>query len=154
MAIMICSLLEYITSYAMEKLFKARWWDYSNKKFNINGRICLETMVPFGILGLGIMYVTNPILLNMFSRIPIVVLHILAITFLIAFVTDSTISLKIISNVRTTQKTIPADNTEEITNKVREILKNKSKLNRRLMNAYPNLEAKVKKIKTRLKESK
>lgn len=31
-----CS-LEYLTSYVMEKLFKARWWDYSDKKFNIGG---------------------------------------------------------------------------------------------------------------------
>lgn len=35
-----CS-LEYLTSYVMEKLFKARWWDYSDKKFNIGGRVCL-----------------------------------------------------------------------------------------------------------------
>lgn len=33
-----CS-LEYLTSYVMEKLFKARWWDYSDKKFNIGGRV-------------------------------------------------------------------------------------------------------------------
>ena len=46
-----CSLLEYITSFLMEKIFKLRWWDYSQMKFNINGRICLETMTPFSILG-------------------------------------------------------------------------------------------------------
>lgn len=40
-AILICSLLEYFTSYFMEKIYNVRWWDYSNKKFNINGRICL-----------------------------------------------------------------------------------------------------------------
>ena len=35
MSMVICSILEYLTSYIMEKLFKARWWDYSKKKFNI-----------------------------------------------------------------------------------------------------------------------
>ena len=35
-AILICSLLEYFTSYFMEKIYNVRWWDYSNKKFNIN----------------------------------------------------------------------------------------------------------------------
>ena len=39
-AIVTCS-LEYFTSYIMEKLFHARWWDYSKRKFNINGRVCL-----------------------------------------------------------------------------------------------------------------
>ena len=36
----------------MEKIYKARWWDYSQKKFNINGRVCLGTIIPFGLLGL------------------------------------------------------------------------------------------------------
>ena len=61
MSIIICGILEYMTSYFMEKIFKARWWDYSAKKYNINGRICLETVVPFGILGCLVMYVLNPI---------------------------------------------------------------------------------------------
>ena len=42
MAIVICSILEYSTSYIMEKLFKLRWWDYTDKKFNINGRNDIE----------------------------------------------------------------------------------------------------------------
>ena len=57
MIILTCSVLEYSTSYILEKLFHTRWWDYSRKKFNINGRICLETMIPFGIFGLIIMYI-------------------------------------------------------------------------------------------------
>ena len=57
-AILVCSILEYMTSYVMEKLFKARWWDYSDEKFNINGRICLGTMIPFGLGGTLIVYVT------------------------------------------------------------------------------------------------
>ena len=50
-AILVCGVLEYATSYIMEKLFHARWWDYSDCKFNINGRVCIETIIPFGILG-------------------------------------------------------------------------------------------------------
>ena len=51
MSVVICSILEYSTSYILEKIFNTRWWDYSMDKFNINGRICLGTMIPFGILG-------------------------------------------------------------------------------------------------------
>ncbi|HHY52695.1 MAG TPA: putative ABC transporter permease, partial [Clostridiales bacterium] len=39
MAAVLTSTLEYITSWGMEKLFHARWWDYSHKKWNINGRV-------------------------------------------------------------------------------------------------------------------
>ena len=64
-SILICSVLEYFTTYFMEKKFKARWWNYSKRKFNINGRICLETMLPFGILGTLIVYVVHPFVVNM-----------------------------------------------------------------------------------------
>jgi len=42
-------LLEYFTSWLMEKLFKGRWWDYSHWPFNINGRVCLYGFLTFGL---------------------------------------------------------------------------------------------------------
>ena len=86
-AIVICSLLEYFTSFFMEKLFNARWWDYSNKKFNINGRICLETMLPFGILACLVMYVLNPFFESKINLLPdLAVLIIAGILFAIYLV--------------------------------------------------------------------
>lgn len=49
LAILICSLVEYITSYLMEQIYKVRWWDYSNRFFNIKGRICLFNSICFGL---------------------------------------------------------------------------------------------------------
>ena len=46
------SILEYITSFVMEKLFATRWWDYSTYPFNINGRICLQNSLLFGLMAL------------------------------------------------------------------------------------------------------
>ena len=68
MIVLLCSLLEYFTSYFMEKIFKMRWWDYNHFRFNINGRICLETMIPFGLGGLLVMYVLSPFFLDLLSR--------------------------------------------------------------------------------------
>ena len=45
------SILEYVTSWVMEALFHARWWDYSDYKFNLNGRICLLGAFVFGVGG-------------------------------------------------------------------------------------------------------
>ena len=50
MAILVCGTLEYLTSYFMEKIYHARWWDYSQRKFNINGRVCLEYAILWGII--------------------------------------------------------------------------------------------------------
>ena len=145
-AILICSLLEYFTSYFMEKLFHARWWDYSHKKFNINGRICLETMLPFGILGCFVMYIINPFLEAKLDLLPSLALKILAILLVIIYLVDNVISFKIISSFGKTITKEAKDSTEEITSKVRDILKHKNILSRRLANAFPKFQTKIKKL--------
>ncbi len=49
--------LEYVTSWALEKLFHARWWDYSNAILNINGRICLKGFLAFGAFAVILPYI-------------------------------------------------------------------------------------------------
>ena len=156
MAIVICGTLEYITSYIMEKLFKARWWDYSQRKFNINGRVCLYTIVPFGILGLLIMYVSNPFIISKLELIPDNILTILFWVFLAIYISDNIISYTIIRYVRKTEDDFgkELDNTEEITEKVKDLLQEKSPLHRRLLDAYPNFEAVKIKIKEQSKKIK
>lgn len=151
MAIVICSLLEYFTSYIMEKLFKTRWWDYSNFKFNINGRICLETMWAFGALACFVIYVINPPLINLLKSLPNIVFSIISYSIMVLFLVDNIISFKIISNVKVTAKNVKKDNTEEMTRYVRDALSKKSLLNKRLINAFPNLQACIKNIKNGLK---
>ena len=85
-SILVCSVLEYFTSYFMEKLFHARWWDYSKNKYNINGRICLETMLPFGILSTIVIYVVHPLVIKFVSLFSNTLLIILTILFGILFI--------------------------------------------------------------------
>lgn len=142
LAMVLCGSLEYATSFIMEKAFNARWWDYSNMRFNINGRICLETLVPFGIAGLLIIYVFNPFLISMIGLRGENVLNITSIAILVIFVADVIVSSKIIYNFKKTNKEVSQqeskDSTEIISEKVREILRNKSFLNRRLIEAFPD----------------
>lgn len=155
MSTLVCSIIEYFTSYFMEKKYHARWWDYSSKKFNINGRICLETLIPFGILGLFIMYVTNPMLFKIYQSMSEIVVHIISITLFIIFIVDNIISSNIISSVNVEGSKLVKDNTEEITEKVKQILREKSWLHRRLINAYPNLKdirVKIKQVKEKVKD--
>ena len=146
MIILCCSILEYFVSFILEKIFHARWWDYSTNKFNINGRICLETMIPFSIFGLFILYKCNPFFLNLINAIPHTILYLLTIILLIGFIVDLILSTKIIYNIQNittniTKKMIfKKDDTERITKLVREkIEKSKSLLNRRMIHAFPHL---------------
>lgn len=144
LTVVVCSVLEYTTSYIMEKLFKARWWDYSDNKYNINGRICLETMIPFGIGGCFILYCANPLIMNILSIIPNFVLTVIAVLLFFIFVVDNLVSFKVILNFKKVATTIRKDSTEEISKKVRAVLSNKSKLGNRLMRAFPNVQALLK----------
>ena len=146
MSVFICSLLEYFTSYLMEKLFKARWWDYSNKKFHINGRICLDNCAAFGILGVLMLYFVNPFFTHILSLFPIRILYTIAGVLFVVFVADNIVSLKIITSFKNVAKSIHKDSTEEITNKVRQKLVDKGGLYKRLVSAF-NFEASEKLLK-------
>ena len=52
--------LEYFTSWMMEAIFHMRWWDYSNCKYQINGRICLTNCIFFGLGCVLLCHVVNP----------------------------------------------------------------------------------------------
>lgn len=54
------SIVEYVTSYAMEKLFHMRWWDYSRYRFHINGRVCLLNSTLFGLASVFLCHFANP----------------------------------------------------------------------------------------------
>lgn len=82
------SILEYITSFVMEKLFATRWWDYSTYPFNINGRICLQNSLLFGLMALVVVYGLHPIVSRFVERIPLGFLVIFLIMFTIFFVID------------------------------------------------------------------
>lgn len=154
MSMVICAILEYTTSYIMEKIFKARWWDYSQRKFNINGRIWLGTLAPFGLLGMLVIYVFNPFFFAMIDKIPSLILNILTIVLLIIFMIDNFISFKIIFNFKKIAKNIAQDSTEEITRRVREVMKKKSVLSRRLMDAFPDMQARIKQISREIEKIK
>ena len=113
LAMVICGVLEYLTSYFMEKIFHARWWDYKRMRFNING---------------------------------------IVITLFVVFIIDNIVSLNVILTFKNVTREIK-DNTEEITQKVKAIISEKSILGKRLINAFPNLNAIRFKIKEKIEET-
>ncbi len=134
------AILEYITSYLMEKIFNTRWWDYSHEKFNLNGRVCLRTTVAFGILGIILIKILNPFFINLLDNISDFSVSIIVIILAIIFVTDLIVSFRVISKIKSVNFGLGKDTTEEVSLKVREALKKRSLLTRRLVSAFPDLK--------------
>lgn len=65
-SVLVASFTEYLVSVILEMVFNMKWWDYSFKKFNLNGRICLENSLLFGILGILIFYIYLPLKVYIF----------------------------------------------------------------------------------------
>lgn len=63
--VIITSILEYVSSFILEKLFKTKWWDYSTYKFNINGRVCLQNSLLFGVMGVLCVHFLHPIIMKL-----------------------------------------------------------------------------------------
>ena len=137
------AVLEYFTSYIMEKIFKTRWWDYSTHKYNLNGRISLTTTLGFGALGVILIHFLNPFFEKVMGLFPDLVLTIVSIVLAVIILTDIIISFNVISNIKRVDLSDAIDTTDEITAKVKEILRSKSLLNKRLVIAFPNLKVKI-----------
>lgn len=66
----ICTLFEYLTHYFLEKDFNIRKWNYSNFKYNCNGRVCLFYSICWGFLGILLIDCIHPLLLYVICDIP------------------------------------------------------------------------------------
>lgn len=140
MSFLIGTILEYVTSYLMEKMFHARWWDYSDHRFQINGRVSLTTSLGFGLLGLILVYVFNPFFLRIIKNIPPLIFNVIIVIVLLFFITDVIVSFRIISNIKKESFANLKDATEKATMEIQKALKDKSIFNRRLLNSFPHLK--------------
>lgn len=66
----VATVLEYVTSYVMEKIFHAKWWDYSNYKYNFQGRICLLASLLWGFLSILMTDIFQPFMNSVIASIP------------------------------------------------------------------------------------
>lgn len=137
-AVVDSAVLEYSVSYIMEKLFRVRWWDYTDQPFNLNGRICAESVLAFGVIGVLILKIINPALLALYSSMPQFLMFLLAAVLAAWLIFDIALSLWLMLGVRVTVGTVQRDATDEIAARVHEVLTDKGKLNRRLVKAFPN----------------
>lgn len=96
------TILEYVTGVAMEALFKVRYWDYSNQKFNFQGQICLSSTIAWGVLSVLLTEVIHkPVEKIVISKIPKVVEIPLVLIILAGFAVDTALSVAAAWKLRT-----------------------------------------------------
>ena len=89
-----CTLVEYISSWILEKLFHTRLWDYSHYKVNIKGRVCLLNSLLFGVLGVLIIHFIQPYVMKFLSLFPAFVLSISADIIAVGITIDLLITVR------------------------------------------------------------
>ena len=115
-SMLLTSLLELITGFVLEKLFRQHWWDYSNEPFNLCGYICLRFSILWGLACTFVAYLIHPTVLLMIHLIP----HTLGIVLLCTLCTA--ISTDLIATIRTiTRLNHQLSQIDELAEKIRDL---------------------------------
>lgn len=70
------TMVEWVTAKMLERVHRRRWWDYSDRKFNLDGYVCLQYSVLWGLLGMASVLWGNGLLLKLCALLPRLLLHI------------------------------------------------------------------------------
>lgn len=92
-SMLVCGMVEYITSWALEVVYHTRWWDYSDTFLNINGRVCFVCLLFFGVAGSIIVYVLLPKLKSIAECFSEKTIQITAFILMIVFILDALFSI-------------------------------------------------------------
>ena len=90
LSVILCGIIEYGTSVYLELVNHLRYWDYSGYFLNINGRVCLEGLIVFGLAGSTVTYLLAPILDNFYQKININIKNILIVVLITLYTIDMT----------------------------------------------------------------
>lgn len=167
---LVLSIWEYIVGILLEKTFNTKYWDYSDHKINIKGRVCLFNSICWGILGVLFIEYIHPFVERNIQFINPLYLNIIIVIITILFIIDTIISIITTINIRTAldkveelneqikekleeikklrSKEIKADIIENMQNKIDDLKKKKNKLFRRLYRrvyrlkkAFPDIQS-------------
>lgn len=153
--IILCDVIEYITSVVLEKIYHVRWWDYTTGSFlHLNGRISLETSIGFGVGGIFILYLIQPLFAHLISYIGLPVLLTVSGILLIILIADILLSMIAVSNIKDVFKGGTVDLTAEIKRFSIDYYKKASRLSRRIARtAMHHVENAQKEAKKRVSET-
>ncbi len=146
----ICGIWEYSISYYLEKKFHARWWDYSKRPMNLNGRIWIGNLILFGLGGVLIIHFLDPLFSQLIHRIPLLPQEVLVCVLSVSLLTDFLVSHLVLKLIKQQTETSTADDTEQINREIRQLFSSRSYFYRRFTDAYPEVVYRTERISARL----
>jgi len=139
------SVLEYILSYGLEAVYGIRFWDYGYVRLNLNGRICIQYSIYWGILSILLIKVFQPVIDRLISKINLKLRNIVDVIIFIFFLLNSIFT---IWGIQTYEKRVVYNKTFEekyennILKKIRCQIEEKYFTNERMSTIFPNLRIK------------
>lgn len=121
---LVLSIWEYFVGVLLEKIFKTKYWDYSDQKINIKGRVCLFNSICWGILGILFIECIHPFIEKNIELINPLYLNIIIVIITVLFITDTIISIMTTINIK-----VALDKIEELNNQIKEKLEEIKNLN-------------------------
>jgi uncharacterized membrane protein len=97
---LLCTLVELIGGWVLEKVFHTRWWDYSNQPFNLGGYVCLGFSIMWGLAVTFVVRLLHPVIFSLVCAIPTLVGWILLGIFYALFLADFIVTLVTIIGIR------------------------------------------------------
>lgn len=169
-AFVVLSTWEYIVGVLLERIFKTKYWDYSDQKVNIKGRVCLFNSICWGILGVLFIKYIHPFVEQILNDINFAYLKNVFFVITVLFIIDTIVSIASTVSIKTVlykiehlnnqikekldeirnlnNKTIKAELIENVENKISYLKKKKNRLFRRayrrvyrLKKAFPDLQS-------------
>ncbi|MGI5089254.1 putative ABC transporter permease [Treponema sp. OMZ 305] len=121
-------ILEYPTSYILEKKFHARWWDYSNVPLNLNGRTSVITSIGFGLGSIIIMKYLIPLYERAFAPIPDGIIIALSVVLVAIHSSDITLTVSRLTNFQSNIDEMEGMFQDKMTLTVDKLFERRSKL--------------------------
>lgn len=115
-SVIVTSLLELVTGYLLEKIFKSKWWDYSDMPYNIKGYICLKFSVIWGFVCVFALKIVHPAVVSFVTHIPEFIGIIIAIVFAVIFICDAAMTVITLFKLKNRLKFI-----EDVSKEIREM---------------------------------
>ncbi|SJZ70274.1 putative ABC transporter permease [Garciella nitratireducens] len=131
LAMLLTTILEYITGYILEKIFKCKWWDYSNYFLNLHGRVCIKYSVFWGILSYILIAFIHPITSKYVGLLSILMKFIITIMIVCYFIFDT---IKSVTEIIDLKQIVLAHYQNPLGNFYEQIMKYK-----RILRAFPKL---------------
>lgn len=127
---LVLSIWEYWVGFLLEKIFQTKYWDYSDQKWNIKGRVCIVNSLCWGVLGVIFIHVIHPFIQGQIANVDPFILKIIISSITLIFIIDTIISVIKVKSIKTTLEKVEQLNLQikQKLEAIKEMNKDKTKL--------------------------